>query len=74
MANVGVFRLGGTIVGTHAFRFFEGELGLRYRFDDTAQTDDLRQAYRDAVSQGPRWRERLAKALEFYPQYVDALR
>ena len=41
MANAGVFRLGGTIVGTHAFRLYEGELGLRYKFDDTALTDDI---------------------------------
>ena len=41
MAKAGVFRLGGTIVGTHAFRLYEGELGLRYRFDDTAQTRDM---------------------------------
>ena len=33
MAKIGVFRLGGTIVGTHAFRLYEGELGLRYSFD-----------------------------------------
>ncbi len=41
MAASGVFRLGGTIVGTHAFRLYEGELGVRYRFDDLAQTGDL---------------------------------
>lgn len=41
MAQSGVFRLGGTVVGTHAFRLYEGELGLRYRLDDTAQTGDL---------------------------------
>lgn len=41
MARAGVFRLGGTIVGTHAFRLYEGELGLRYRFDDLAQTGDI---------------------------------
>lgn len=41
LAGAGVFRLGGTIVGTHAFRLYEGELGLRYRLDDTAQTGDL---------------------------------
>ncbi|MBK4217460.1 hypothetical protein JJJ17_16140 [Paracoccus caeni] len=41
LANAGVFRLGGTIVGTHAFRLYEGELNLRYGFDQTAQTDDL---------------------------------
>jgi len=41
MATAGVFRLGGTIVGTHAFRLYEGELGLRYRFDEMAQTGDI---------------------------------
>ncbi|MEO1638620.1 MAG: GSU2403 family nucleotidyltransferase fold protein [Pseudomonadota bacterium] len=41
MAKAGVFRLGGTIMGTHAFRLYEGELGIRYRFDDTAQTRDM---------------------------------
>lgn len=41
MARAGVFRLGGTIVGTHAFRLYEGERGVRYRFDDTAQTRDM---------------------------------
>ncbi|MCL7466846.1 GSU2403 family nucleotidyltransferase fold protein [Phaeovulum sp. NW3] len=41
MAKAGVFRLGGTVVGTHAFRLYEGELGLRYRFDDLAQTGDV---------------------------------
>ena len=41
MAKIGVFRYGGTIVGTHAFRLYEGELGLRYSFDEMAQTDDL---------------------------------
>ncbi|MEO0500231.1 MAG: GSU2403 family nucleotidyltransferase fold protein [Pseudomonadota bacterium] len=41
LAAPGVFRLGGTIVGTHAFRLYEGELGVRYRFDDTAQTNDI---------------------------------
>lgn len=41
MAGAGVFRLGGTIVGTQAFRLYEGELGLRYGFDEAAQTDVL---------------------------------
>lgn len=41
LAASGVFRLGGTVVGTHAFRLYEGELGLRYSFDQMAQTDDL---------------------------------
>ncbi|WP_328757294.1 GSU2403 family nucleotidyltransferase fold protein [Fuscibacter oryzae] len=30
MAAAGVFRLGGTIVGTHAFRLYEAELGRRH--------------------------------------------
>jgi hypothetical protein len=41
MAGAGVFRLGGTVVGTIAFRLYEGELGLRYAFDQMAQTNDL---------------------------------
>jgi hypothetical protein len=45
MAATGLFRLGGTIIGTHAFRLYEGEPGVRYRFDEIAQTGD-----RDIVS------------------------
>jgi hypothetical protein len=41
MASAGVFRLGGTIVGTQAFRLYEGELGVRFAFDQTAQTQDI---------------------------------
>lgn len=41
MAKAGVFRLGGTLVGTHAFRLYEGELGVRYRIDDMARTRDM---------------------------------
>jgi hypothetical protein len=41
LATAGVFRLGGTIVGTAAFRLYEQELGVRLAFDDAAQTDDL---------------------------------
>lgn len=41
LAGAGVFRLGGTVVGTHAFRLYEGELGLRLDLDQTAQTDDI---------------------------------
>jgi hypothetical protein len=41
MAVSGVFRLGGTIVGTHAFRLYEGILGVRYDFDQMAQTGDI---------------------------------
>lgn len=41
LADAGVFRLGGTIVGTHAFRLYEGELGLRYGLTQAAQTNDI---------------------------------
>lgn len=41
MARTGVFRLGGTLVGTQAFRCYEGELGVRIGFDQTAMTDDI---------------------------------
>ncbi len=40
-ARVGVFRLGGTIVGTVAFRHYEGELGVAMGFDLLAQTADI---------------------------------
>uniref|UniRef100_A0A9E7ZLT3 GSU2403 family nucleotidyltransferase fold protein n=1 Tax=Bosea sp. NBC_00436 TaxID=2969620 RepID=A0A9E7ZLT3_9HYPH len=41
MAAAGVFRLGGTIVGTQAFRLYEGELGVWFSFDASAQTGDI---------------------------------
>jgi hypothetical protein len=41
LTKAGVFRLGGTLVGTIAFRLYEGELGLRYGFDEAAQTNDI---------------------------------
>ncbi|WP_417260258.1 GSU2403 family nucleotidyltransferase fold protein [Celeribacter sp.] len=41
MANAGTFRLGGTIVGTHAFRLYEGELGLRLPLGEVANTGDI---------------------------------
>lgn len=41
MAKTGVFRLGGTLVGTQAFRCYEGELGVRIGFDQAAVTDDI---------------------------------
>jgi hypothetical protein len=39
-SRAGVFRLGGTIVGTVAFRHYEGELGVALGFDQLAQTGD----------------------------------
>ena len=41
MDRAGVFRLGGTLVGTHAFRLYEGELGIRIGFGSSAMTDDI---------------------------------
>ena len=41
LARTGVFRLGGTLVGTQAFRCYEGELGVRIGFDQSAMTDDI---------------------------------
>lgn len=41
MARSGTFRLGGTLVGTQAFRMYEGVLGVQIRSDLSAQTDDI---------------------------------
>jgi hypothetical protein len=40
-ARAGVFRLGGTLVGTAAYAFYQGELGVRYSSDELAQTGDI---------------------------------
>lgn len=41
MSRAGVFRLGGTVVGTQAFRHYEGVLGVRISADAAAQTNDI---------------------------------
>ncbi|WP_421952230.1 GSU2403 family nucleotidyltransferase fold protein [Pelagibacterium sp.] len=41
MAGAGTFRLGGTIVGTNAFRLYEGELGIRLPLGGMANTGDI---------------------------------
>jgi len=41
LARAGVFRLGGVLIGTNAFRMYEGELGIRLGFDQTAMTNDI---------------------------------
>lgn len=41
LAKSGAFRLGGVVVGTSAFRIYEGELGLKLQLDQTAQTRDI---------------------------------
>lgn len=40
-AKIGLFRLGGTLVGTAAFRLYEGELGIRLTTDQAAMTLDI---------------------------------
>lgn len=40
-SRCGVFRLGGTLVGTVAFQHYEGELGVVLDFERTARTDDI---------------------------------
>jgi hypothetical protein len=72
MAKLGVFRLGGTIVGTQAFRLYEGELGLQFAFDQTTQTGDIDIAQFETLSLalGDQVEESLAKTfqdLEFAP-------
>lgn len=41
LARTGAFRLGGVLVGTTAFRLYEGELGLRLSLDQMAMTNDI---------------------------------
>ena len=41
MARAGTFRLGGTVVGTQAFRHYEGLLGVHLDADFAASTDDV---------------------------------
>lgn len=40
-SKAGVFRLGGTLVGTIAFRHYEGELGVRFGVEELSQTNDI---------------------------------
>jgi hypothetical protein len=41
LANAGLFRLGGTLVGTVAFRFYEAELGVKISVDGLLNTNDV---------------------------------
>jgi hypothetical protein len=41
LSKTGLFRLGGVLVGTNAFRNYEGELGLRLTLDQAAMTNDI---------------------------------
>lgn len=40
-ARAGVFRLGGTLIGTAAYALYQGELGVRFDAEDLAQTGDI---------------------------------
>ncbi|RYH01225.1 hypothetical protein EU805_14590 [Salipiger sp. IMCC34102] len=40
-ARAGVFRLGGTLIGTGAYALYQGELGVRFDADELAQTGDM---------------------------------
>lgn len=50
MADAGTFRLGGTIVGTNAFRLYEGELGIRLPLGGMANTGDIGTAQFEKLS------------------------
>lgn len=72
MARAGVFRLGGTVVGTQAFKLYEGELGVRLGPTDLTQTGDIDIAQFEHLSLalGDKVDENLAetfKALDFDP-------
>lgn len=72
MERAGVFRLGGTVVGTQAFRLYEAELGIRLGETDLTQTGDIdiAQFERLSLALGDRVEENLAetfKALDFDP-------
>ena len=41
LTRAGTFRLGGTLVGTGAFRHYEGELGIRMRQTEILSTGDI---------------------------------
>lgn len=40
-SEAGVFRVGGVLVGTQAFRLYEGELGVKLPAGDASVTDDI---------------------------------
>lgn len=71
-ARAGVFRLGGTLVGTAAYALYQGELGVRFDSDELAQTGDIDFASfeRLSVALGDRVEENpgdILQALKFDP-------
>ncbi len=71
-SRAGVFRLGGTLIGTAAYALYQGELGVRFDSDELAQTGDidfasferLSVALKDQVEESP---NDILKALKFDP-------
>lgn len=71
-ARAGLFRLGGTLVGTAAYALYQGELGVRFSADELAQTGDVDFASfeRLSVALGDRVEEspgEILQALKFDP-------
>ncbi|MDS9469234.1 GSU2403 family nucleotidyltransferase fold protein [Paracoccus sp. MBLB3053] len=71
-SRAGVFRLGGTLVGTGAYGLYQGELGVRFDSEELAQTGDMDFASfeRLSVALGDRVEEdpgEILQALKFDP-------
>jgi hypothetical protein len=71
-ARAGVFRLGGTLIGTAAYALYQGELGVRFDSEELAQTGDIDLASfeRLSVALGDTVEEKpgdILRALEFDP-------
>ena len=49
-AKAGMFRLGGTVVGTAAYGLYQGELGVRMDFEQMAQSGDIDMASFERLS------------------------
>lgn len=70
--RTGVFRLGGTLVGTTAYSLYQGDLGVRMDYEELAQTGDidfasferLSVALEDKVEESP---DEILKSLKFDP-------
>lgn len=71
-SRAGVFRLGGTLVGTSAYSLYQGELGVRMDHEELSQTGDidlasferLSVALEDKVDENP---DEILKSLKFDP-------
>ena len=71
-SRAGVFRLGGTLVGTTAYSLYQGDLGVRMDYEELAQTGDidfasfqrLSVALEEKVEENP---DEILKSLKFDP-------